>query len=157
VVDTHFIRLLSTYLLVWARLSKHTCIHMCITLGLGARKVHSLRPPLCIQAMVAHAFNSNTLEAETGGSLSSRAAWYTKWLPGQPGLHRETLSQKAEQNKANQNKTLVMKSWLRGKSKVRLIAAFFLRPEINQTCWVHSKTAVLGLMCILNSVREAQQ
>jgi hypothetical protein len=44
--------------------------------------------------MVAHAFNSSTREAEAGGFLSSRPAWSTKWVPGQPGLYRETLSWK---------------------------------------------------------------
>jgi hypothetical protein len=41
---------------------------------------------------VAHAFNPSTREAEAGGFLSSRPAWSTKWVPGQPGLYRETLS-----------------------------------------------------------------
>jgi hypothetical protein len=31
---------------------------------------------------------------EAGEFLSSRPAWSTEWVPGQPGLHRETLSQK---------------------------------------------------------------
>jgi hypothetical protein len=44
--------------------------------------------------LVAHAFNPSTWEAEAGGFLSSRPAWSTKWVPGQPGLHRETLSRK---------------------------------------------------------------
>ena len=39
-----------------------------------------------------HAFNPSTREAEANGSLSSRPAWLTEWVPGQPGLHRE-LSQ----------------------------------------------------------------
>jgi hypothetical protein len=43
------------------------------------------------RAVVAHAFNPSTWEAEAGGFLSSRSAWSTKWVPGQPGLHRETL------------------------------------------------------------------
>jgi hypothetical protein len=42
--------------------------------------------------MVAHAFNPSTREAEAGGFLSSRPPWSTEWVPGQPGLHRETLS-----------------------------------------------------------------
>jgi hypothetical protein len=54
--------------------------------------------------MVAHAFNPSTREAEAGRFLSSRPAWSTKWAPGQPGLYRETLSQKAKQNKTKQNK-----------------------------------------------------
>jgi hypothetical protein len=41
--------------------------------------------------VVAHAFNPSTWEAEAGEFLSSRPAW---WVPGQPGLYRETLSRK---------------------------------------------------------------
>jgi hypothetical protein len=48
---------------------------------------------------VAHAFNPSTREAEAGGFLSSRPAWSTKWVPGQPGLYRETLSQKNQKKK----------------------------------------------------------
>jgi hypothetical protein len=44
--------------------------------------------------MVVHAFNPSTREAESGGFLRSRPAWSTKWVLGQPGLHRKTLSQK---------------------------------------------------------------
>jgi hypothetical protein len=46
--------------------------------------------------VVAHAFNPSTWEAEAGRFLSSRPAWSTKWVPGQPRLHRETLSQKTK-------------------------------------------------------------
>jgi hypothetical protein len=55
--------------------------------------------------VVAHVFNLSTWEAEAGGFLSSRPAWSTKWVPGQPGLHRETLSQKTKKEKKKQNKT----------------------------------------------------
>jgi hypothetical protein len=57
--------------------------------------------------VVMHTFNPNTQEAEAGGFLSSRPAWSTKWVPGQPGLYRETLSQKTNKqtNKNPQNKT----------------------------------------------------
>jgi hypothetical protein len=44
--------------------------------------------------VVAHAFNPSTWEAEAGRFLSSRPAWSTNWVPGQPGLHRETLSRR---------------------------------------------------------------
>jgi hypothetical protein len=37
-------------------------------------------------AVVVHA---STWEAEAGGFLSSRPAWSTEWVPGQPGLYRE--------------------------------------------------------------------
>jgi hypothetical protein len=40
---------------------------------------------------------------ETGRS-SSRPAWSTELFPGQPGLHRETLSQKTTTTNPNQNR-----------------------------------------------------
>jgi len=40
------------------------------------------------------AFNPSTWEAEARGSLSLRARWSTEQVPGQLGLHRETLFQK---------------------------------------------------------------
>jgi hypothetical protein len=54
--------------------------------------------------VVAHAFNLSTQEAEAGGFLSSRPAWSTEWVPGQPGLHRETLSRKTKTNKQTKTK-----------------------------------------------------
>jgi hypothetical protein len=53
--------------------------------------------------MVAHTFNPCTQEAEAGGFLSSRPAWSTNCVPGQPELYRETLSQK-QTNKQTKNK-----------------------------------------------------
>ena len=44
--------------------------------------------------LLAHTFNPSTWEAEAGGFPSSKPAWSTEWVPGQPGLHRETLSRK---------------------------------------------------------------
>jgi hypothetical protein len=55
--------------------------------------------------MVAHTFNPSTWEAEAGGFLSSRPAWSTESVPGQPGLHRETLSLKTKKIK-NKNKKI---------------------------------------------------
>jgi hypothetical protein len=46
--------------------------------------------------MVANAFNPSTWEAEAGGFLSLRPAWSKEQVPGQPGLHRETLSRKTK-------------------------------------------------------------
>jgi hypothetical protein len=48
------------------------------------------------RAVVAHPFNPSTWEAEAGGFLSLRRAWSTEWVPGQPGLHRETLPRKTK-------------------------------------------------------------
>lgn len=56
--------------------------------------------------MVAHAFNSSTGETESGGSLSLKPVWSTKWIPEQPRLLRETLfltSQPPPPWKKNQN------------------------------------------------------
>jgi hypothetical protein len=49
--------------------------------------------------MVAHTFNPSTWEAKAGRFLSSSSAWSTKQVPGQPGLHRETLFQKKKKKK----------------------------------------------------------
>jgi hypothetical protein len=53
--------------------------------------------------VVAHDFYPSTqgAEAEAGGFLSSRPAWSTKLVPGQPGLHREMLSQKTKTKTKN--------------------------------------------------------
>jgi hypothetical protein len=51
--------------------------------------------------VVAHAFNPSTWEAEAGEFLSSRPAWSTELVPGQPGLHRETLSRKQTNKQTN--------------------------------------------------------
>jgi hypothetical protein len=56
------------------------------------------------RAVVVHAFNPSTWEAEAGGFLSSRPAWSTERVPGQPGLHRETLSQKTKQKTKQKKK-----------------------------------------------------
>jgi hypothetical protein len=53
---------------------------------------------------VAHAFNPSTWEAEAGRFLSSRPAWSTKSVPGQPGLHRETLSRKTKRKNPTKQK-----------------------------------------------------
>ena len=68
------------------------------------KKKSSLKASLS-RAVVAHAFNPSTWEAEAGKFLSSRPAWSTKRVPGQSGLHRETMSrQQQQQNKTKQNK-----------------------------------------------------
>jgi hypothetical protein len=76
---------------------------------------HSLGPVWClctqlphknsatVPGVVAHAFNPSTWEAEAGGFLSSRPAWSTEWVPGQPRLHRETLSGKNKNKNKNKN------------------------------------------------------
>jgi hypothetical protein len=67
------------------------------------------------QAVVVHAFNPSTWEAEAGKFLNLRPARSTEWVPGQPGLYRETLSQKTKQNKTKHNTTQIQWSskWLK--------------------------------------------
>jgi hypothetical protein len=72
--------------------------------------------------VVAHAFNPSTREAEAGGSLSSRPAWSTEGVPGQPGLYRETLSKK--------KKKKLRESWRDG-SVVKSIDCSSRGPEFN--------------------------
>jgi hypothetical protein len=55
--------------------------------------------------MVMHTFNPSTREAEAGGFLSSRPARSKKWVPGHPGLYRETLSQKTKTTQPNNQAT----------------------------------------------------
>jgi hypothetical protein len=38
--------------------------------------------------------------------VSSRPAWFTELIPGQPGQLKETLSQKRKTNKTKQNKNI---------------------------------------------------
>ena len=57
------------------------------------------------RAVVAQVFNPSTWEAETGGFLSSRSAWSTDRVPGQLGLHRETLYQKLNKKKKKKKVT----------------------------------------------------
>jgi hypothetical protein len=52
-----------------------------------------------VPGVVAHTFNPSTQEAEAVGFLNLRPAWSTKWVPGQPGLYRETLSRKTKKKK----------------------------------------------------------
>jgi hypothetical protein len=52
--------------------------------------------------VVAHTKTST--QEEAGGFLRLRPAWSTKWVPGQPGLYRETLSWKKKKKKYKQTK-----------------------------------------------------
>lgn len=49
-----------------------------------------------VPAVVVQAFNPSAQETEAGGALRLRPAWATEKNPAQPGLHRETLSQKTK-------------------------------------------------------------
>jgi hypothetical protein len=65
----------------------------CVTFSVLCKKM-SANP-----GVVMHAFNPSTWEAEAGRFLSSRTAWSTECVPGQPELQRETLSKKKNTTK----------------------------------------------------------
>jgi hypothetical protein len=71
--------------------------------------------------VVAHAFNPSTWEAEAGGFLSSRPAWSTEWVPGQPGLYKETLSGKTKKKK-KKKKSIILKLNLEIKCHLKRLA-----------------------------------
>jgi hypothetical protein len=52
----------------------------------------SLKIRIVCYAVVAHVFNPRILEAEAGGSMSSRPPCSTEQVAGQTRLDRETLS-----------------------------------------------------------------
>lgn len=58
---------------------------------------HQLKLLRC-WAVVVHPLNLSTLETEAGGSPSSRSAWSSYSVSGQPELHSETLPQKKKKN-----------------------------------------------------------
>jgi hypothetical protein len=81
-----------------------TFILIIIWLVLKGRKEFESHPAGCVCVwggglLVVHGFNPSTWEAGAGGFVSFRPAWSTEWVPGQPGLHRETLSQNQKKKK----------------------------------------------------------
>jgi hypothetical protein len=58
--------------------------------------LYELKKIISHQVVAAHACDPSTGEAEAGRFLSLRPAWSTEWVPGQPGLHRETLPRKTK-------------------------------------------------------------
>jgi hypothetical protein len=55
--------------------------------------------------MVAHTFNPSTREAEAGRFLSSRPAWSTEWVPGQPGyIEKPCLKKPKRKKKKNERR-----------------------------------------------------
>jgi hypothetical protein len=49
--------------------------------------------------VVVHTFNPSTQEAEAGRSLSSRPAWSTEQVSGQPGLEKPKRERKEKKRK----------------------------------------------------------
>ena len=51
-------------------------------------------------AVLAHAFNPSTWEAETGGFLSSRPAWFTEFQDSQGYTEKLCLEKKKKKKKS---------------------------------------------------------
>ena len=51
-------------------------------------------------SVVAHALNPSTEESKACEPVSSKPAWTTEQVPGQPGLHREISSPKPKEKDA---------------------------------------------------------
>ena len=97
--------------------------------------------------MVAHALNPSTWEAEAGGFLSSRPAWSTEWVPGQPGLYKKTLSQK-NTNKKTQRIPLFL--WMRDRS-----ASFFRKSDHKCSYGVLNKEATSSQLWTQSMVKKS--
>ena len=69
------------------------------------------------QAVVAQAFEPSTQEAEAKGSMWVQAQTDLQSDPGQPGLHREIMTQKPNQNRTNQTKPKQTKTKQNRKNK----------------------------------------
>ena len=85
------------------------------------------------RAVVAHAFNPSTREAEAGGFLSSSPAWSTEWVPGQPGLHRETPSWKTKKKKTYKYKDLFR--WIGCYQSLKFKFSFVCDNQGNTLLW----------------------
>jgi hypothetical protein len=85
--------------------------------------------------MVAHAFNPSTWEAEAGRFLSLRPAWSTEWVPGQPGLHRETLSQKTNKQTNKKQKTNKKKACILTWGDIKAIIIYMANSKLALATW----------------------
>jgi hypothetical protein len=108
--------------------------------------------------MMAYAFSPNTWEAEAGGLLSSRPAWSTEWVPGQPGLYRETLSWTPPPHK----KKWICKHWHSSwahEYEMRLICIkintqdefMFFRAEAWVRCPLHTLLLLFSVLLIFSN------
>jgi hypothetical protein len=112
---------------------------------------------------VVYTFNPSTWEAEAGGFLSSRPAWSTECVPGQPGLYRETLSRKTKKKKKEScvlHLSILGLLWLLT-TTISLLSSFaFFRilcgsnPSLTNMCF-DSLTSCYGCFYFLASMNKA--
>jgi hypothetical protein len=96
--------------------------------------------PCFSRVVVAHAFDSSTWEAEAGGFLSLRPAWSTKWVPGQPGLYRETLPRK-KTNKQTKNEPCLRATKY---TQIQTASVFVFVCHQQILTYLASRTLILG-------------
>jgi hypothetical protein len=104
------------------------------------------------RAVVAHAFNPSTWEAETGGFLSSRPAWSTKWVPGQPRLSRETLSRKTKKKKKRNEQFGQESKTTQGHNYWKRPRLVYLKISLILSLLCNSSTCLSGQTCSLLSI-----
>jgi hypothetical protein len=83
--------------------------------------------------------------------VSSRSSWSTKQVPGQPGLHRETLSQKKKKQKQKtKNKKQKTKN-KKQKTKNKAKQSKAKQSKAKQSTQQNSSSSVLGIVLLLRS------
>jgi hypothetical protein len=108
--------------------------------------------------VVAHSFNPSTQEAEAGIFLSSRPAWSTESVPGQPGLHRETqsLEEKKQKTKNKQTKNQKIKH-CPGRLKNQPFFPFNLFARLNYSLFICMCVCVSVCVCVCVCERERER
>ena len=101
--------------------------------------------------MVAHTFKPSTQEAEAGRSLCLRPAWSTEWVPGQPGLHRETLSQK-QTNKQKKTKKIKKKK----KETILTVLKGHSTRKAEKQCFKQTTTKSMAADVYKHSIQQAE-
>jgi hypothetical protein len=98
------------------------------------------------------AFNPSTREAEAGGFLSSRPAWSTKWVSGQPGLYREIPSRTTPppQKKERQRKISPVERLTNIKARYQATIFFFLNKSHLSKVFTFA-VVLAGFVCQLDT------
>jgi hypothetical protein len=105
-----------------------------------------------LPGLVAHAFNPSTWEAEAVGFLSSRPAWSTEWVSGQPGLQKTKNQTNKQTKKKARLWTILKMTVLLGKRQAGLLSSlaviftwWMLLNGKGICCW---KIQAEGLGCV---------
>ena len=93
--------------------------------------------------VVAHALIPALGKEEAGGSQSLRPTWFTERVPGQPGLHEETLSQKTKTKRKEKNGILEVK--LRQCGKERADRRYMAECSTGHCCLTQGLTGMVGV------------